>query len=131
MNNYNVAAPLSILNIRFIVDSIMKEFNITDVGTCDLLKLIDRISEKYNDDLILQILNDKDRIFIDCDAKIEVTSGILYIKQSVVKKLKTKNPCRARFTICHELGHYFFHRRLGFSLYRSNSKNIDVFRNPE
>ncbi|BAY93792.1 MULTISPECIES: ImmA/IrrE family metallo-endopeptidase [unclassified Tolypothrix] len=62
----------------------------------------------------LNLIAEQEGIFIRKEALEDNVSGMLVIKdeQSVIVVNVKHHPNRQRFTIAHELGHYFLHRKL-------------------
>ena len=80
------------------------------------------------------ILPDDDSIFgTQEEAKTDISSGMIYIKESVMEEACCCANKRASFTIAHEIGHFILHRMLGgVNLARSTSvKKTKIYEDPE
>ena len=80
-----------------------------------------------------QIIPDDDQRLGLCEeAKTDITTGKIYVKESVYKSASTEMFTRAAFTLMHEDGHFLIHRLQGFSLSRVSDKaEIKTYEDPE
>lgn len=76
-------------------------------------KLFDALSilfAAHGLDFDYRVMPDDDEIFYDKEeAYTDVTTGIIYIKESVVEQACRRLYKRGAFTLIHELGHYLLH----------------------
>jgi len=76
-------------------------------------KLFDALSilfARQGLDFDYRVMPDDDEIFYDKEeAYTDVTTGIIYIKESVVEQACRRSYRRGAFTLIHELGHYLLH----------------------
>lgn len=132
---YVHANPLSTLAIRRIANEIRAFFNLGAKKRINAPKLLDVLSffwKEYGFQYL--VLPDDDLIFGKGEeAKTDLSTGMIYIKESVMDEACRHKYKRASFTICHEIGHFVLHRMLGgVSLARSTSnKKPRIFEDPE
>lgn len=76
-------------------------------------KLFDKLSILFAEqglDFDYRIMPDEDSIFLNKEeAYTDMSSGIIYIKESVVEEACRRSFRRGAFTLIHELGHYLLH----------------------
>ena len=76
-------------------------------------KLLDSLTVYFNDSGLgfdYRILPDDDRIFENKEeACTDMSTGIIYIKESVMEQACRRRYKRGTFTLIHELGHYLLH----------------------
>lgn len=76
-------------------------------------KLFDSLSMLFSErglDFDYRVLPDDDEVFSEKEeAYTEMSSGIIYIKESVMEQACRRSFKRGAFTLIHELGHYLLH----------------------
>lgn len=132
---YVYAKPLKIVEIRSIAQDVRRFLKLSDNEKINAPKLLDALCVLWEDyGFQYMVMPDDDPVFEKGeDAKTDISSGMIYIKESVMYEACRHKYKRAPFTICHEIGHFVLHRMLGgVSLARSTSeRNPRAFENPE
>lgn len=132
---YIRAIPRSVLFIRECANELRSFLRLDDHARINAPKLLDVLSvlwEKYG--FQYMVMPDDNSMFgFGEEAKTDISTGMIYIKESVMNQACHHKYKRASFTICHEIGHFVLHRMLGgVSFARSTcSKKPQVFADPE
>lgn len=106
-------APMSRKDIRNYANKIrtLLGYDVTDFIHAP--KLFDALSVIFSEEGLefdYRILPDEDKIFEDKEeAFTDMSSGIIYIKESVMEQACRRSFRRGAFTLIHELGHYLLH----------------------
>lgn len=132
---YVHAKPLKIVEIRSITQDIRRFLKLSDNERINAPKLLDALCVLWEDyGFQYMVLPDDDPVFEKGEeAKTDISSGMIFIKESVMREACRHKYKRAPFTICHEIGHFVLHRMLGgVSLARSTSERKPrTFEDPE
>lgn len=129
------AKPRGISYIRNIASAVRKLLNLSNdtyINTVQALDCLCSILEKFGFNYL--VLPDCSEFFEKGEeAKTNIVSGMIYIKESVFLDASRKRYCRAHFTIAHEIDHFILHHALGLmNLARTNSsEKPKPFENPE
>ncbi|MCI6215481.1 MAG: ImmA/IrrE family metallo-endopeptidase [Mollicutes bacterium] len=127
--------PLKIIDIRKIADQFRHFLKLDPYKSVNVAKLLDVLSILWKDfGFQYLVLPDDDSIFgTQEEAKTDISSGMIYIKESVMEEACCCANKRASFTIAHEIGHFILHRMLGgVNLARSTSvKKTKIYEDPE
>ncbi len=113
--SYYLAKPLSKEKIRSYAMQVRKFLKLEPRDRINAAKLLDVLSELWKEyGFRYIVLMDKDpRFGTKEEATTDITTGVIYIKESVMKDACCHKYKRANFTICHEIGHFVLHRMLG------------------
>lgn len=132
---YVHAKPLKIVEIRNIAQDVRRFLKLSDNERINAPKLLDALCVLWEDyGFQYMVMPDDDPVFEKGEeAKTDISSGMIYIKESVMYEACHHKYKRAPFTICHEIGHFVLHRMLGgVSLARSTSERKPrAFEDPE
>lgn len=129
------AKALSIVDIRKIASIVRRILQIPNEEAVDVIKCLDVLTlkfSKHNFNYI--ILSDNDEIFSkNEEAKTDLISGTIFIKESVYYEACTKKCCRANFTIAHEIGHFVLHHMLNLMNFArsTNETKAKIYEDPE
>ena len=125
MPKYQVS-PRSREEIRSLTRGIRKTLGLERAVNIDVLVLLENVFAGICGYFSYQILDDAG---LEEMAKYVPADNTIYIRESVYKGAK-KGVGRDRFTIMHEIGHYFLHRNEKVALARGNI-DIPAFRDSE
>lgn len=129
------AKPVSTADIRNVAEFLRRMIGVSSDRPLNVTKSLDILTFQFSRyGFNYQILPDSSPIFEKGEeAKTDVVSGMIYIKESVFQEASHKRYCRAKFTIAHEIGHFVMHHAfnmLDFS--RSNVKGpLKIYEDPE
>lgn len=131
MSDYYEANPISTDQIRYIAETARAILNIGIHEEMNLMSVLDLMCFKFKHikfDYEIVLDNDK-RFSKHEEAHTDITTGKIYIKESVYYDLLTPYS-RSNFTVAHEIGHFYLHHIFGFVLPRC-TKPDKAFINPE
>lgn len=127
INSKTKTEPLSRKKIRIIVKKILEMLDIkrdTPIPVCNILDFLSFSEFKLEYEIV------KDERLKNEYAVTDLKIGKILIRESVFDKA-SKGSYRDRFTIAHEIGHYFLHCLYGnVSLCRAK-ENIKPYESPE
>lgn len=130
-------SPLRIVDIRVYAGQIRELLGFKPTDYIHAAKLFDSLSIHF-DELGLsfdyRIKSDDDEIFDDKEeAYTDISTGIIYIKESVMEQACRRSYKRGAFTLIHELGHYLLHYLQNDVKLTRVADNVYVpsYRNPE
>ena len=105
--------PMKRSEIRIYAMRIRKLLGYKDNDFIHAPKLFDSLSILFSDlglDFDFRIMPDVHEVFFEKEeAYTDVSSGIIYIKESVMEEACRRSFRRGAFTLIHELGHYLLH----------------------
>ena len=105
--------PTSKVEIRTYAMQIRRLLGYKDNEYIHAPKLFDLLSALFTEhelDFDYRIMPDEHEVFVDKEeAFTEMSSGIIYIKESVFEQACRRSFNRSAFTLIHELGHYLLH----------------------
>ncbi len=129
----NIAKPVSVSYIRSVTTIIRKLLNISNDEYVDTTRTLDSLcSTLENFGFNYLTVPDCSPLFEeDEEAKTDIATGTIYIKESVFIEASHKRYCRAHFTIAHEIGHFVLHRALGLISFARTSSPRKPFEDPE
>lgn len=120
-----VAKPLSRCDIRCVARVFQKLMG--DEYYFDIIKFLEHKLPKIDPEFTLEIVEDTE--LIGAYATSCPHEHLIKVRQSVYEGAIAGNG-RDRFTLCHELGHYIFHKPNNISFLRAD-KVIEAYREPE
>lgn len=120
-----VAKPLSRYNIRCVAGLFRKFMG--DKYYFDIIKFLEHKLPIIDPDFTLEIVEDTE--LVGAYAAACPYEHLIKVRESVYEGA-IKGNGRDRFTLCHELGHYIFHKPENVSFLRAN-REIEAYRNPE
>ena len=121
------AEPLSRRQIRMLVREIRKKLGIHDKKMVDVIKLLENILPiLYGEDFSYEIVPDEE---LDVMALTTPNEGKILIRESVYIGAY-EGSGRDRFTVMHEIAHFFLHRGMTVRLARG-TEEIHPFEDPE
>ncbi len=132
---YLFATPRSVREIRNIANQCRNFLKLSPIQRVNVPKLLDILCifwREYGFQYL--VLPDNSKVFGPREeAKTDIASGQIYIKESVMNEACRHRYKRAAFTITHEIGHFVLHRMLGgVSLARTTSiRKPRPFEDPE
>ena len=107
------ASPLKRVEIREYTNKLRSFLGYDSKDFISAPKLFDRLSIMFSEielNFDYRVLPDNDKIFVDKEeAYTDLSTGIIYIKESVMEESCRRLYRRGSFTLIHELGHYFLH----------------------
>ena len=116
--------PLSRWKIRKYVENLKRQLNINNYCEVNIIQIFEHLSLllgfKY------EIVEDEE--LPNEYAETDIINNVIRIRSSVYERAYNGNP-RDRFTIAHELGHFFLHS-VSYSLART-IEEIKIYENPE
>lgn len=120
------AKPLSRKKIRGMADSLRQILGVGEIARVNVLKLLECVIAEYDDTFHYEVVEDS-----------EITEMAIYypqenkiiIRESVYKGART-GVGRDRFTIMHEMGHYFLHDNGTIAMARGDEK-LKTYEEPE
>ena len=105
--------PMSRAAIRNYAMQIRKLLGFKNTDYIHAPKLFDALSILFADkglDFDFRIMPDEHEVFFDKEeAYTDMSTGIIYIKESVMEQACRRSYKRGAFTLMHELGHYLLH----------------------
>lgn len=123
-----IAPPRSRKNIIDIVRIIKYSLGLENVLCFPVLKFVEIILPKIDPSFCFQVVENRE--MIDKYASYDPLTNTMSIRSDVYD-LVCANDARHRFTLAHEIGHYFLHKE-GVSLARSDSSiSVVAYRDPE
>lgn len=131
------APPMSRLEIRQFALKIRSFLGYKGTDYINAPKLFDRLSVLFEKSGLVfdyRVLTDDDPLFEDKEeAFTDMSTGIIYIKESVMEQACRRSFKRGAFTLIHELGHYLLHYlQGGTKLARiEGSENVPIYCDPE
>lgn len=129
------ARPLSKEKIRFYAQEVRRFLRLDDYQRINAAKLLDVLSELWKDyGFQYAVLLDSDSRFKPREEAVtDISTGMIYIKESVMYEACHCKSKRALFTICHEIGHFLFHRMLGGMIIARSQRahRIKIYEDPE
>ncbi|MGP1598951.1 ImmA/IrrE family metallo-endopeptidase [Peptoanaerobacter stomatis] len=117
--------PLSRKNIRDMVSEIKKHLGCENFLMFDVIKFLELILPQVFDNFEYEIVEDSQ---LNCYAKAYPQLNKIILSESVYNGAVRGNH-RDRFTIAHEIGHFFLHDDANISFARG--ENIKPYENPE
>ncbi len=106
-------SPMSRAAIRSYAMQIRKLLGYENTDYIHAPKLFDALSILFADkglDFDFRIMPDEHEVFFDKEeAYTDMSTGIIYIKESVMEQACRRSYKRGAFTLIHELGHYLLH----------------------
>ena len=109
----NWVSPASRLEIREFAMRIRRFLGYRDTDFVNAPKLYDALANRLAKDKLnfdFRVMSDDDKVFENKEeAYTNTSTGIIYIKQSVMEKACRRSFNRAAFTLIHELGHFLLH----------------------
>lgn len=136
MMTNKIATPLKISDIRNIAQFTREKlFEVSADNYINMVQILDTLTFKLSRyEFNYVVLPDDDPTFERMEeAKTDLTTGVIYFKESVIREAIHKRYCRANFTIAHEIGHFVLHRVLNFINFSRMLSPVQprVFENPE
>lgn len=123
------AERMDIYKIRYIANALRSKVGQGIDERLFMPHILDLLAVKWEDkEFNYQIVDDEDTTFLspDEEAKTDVSSGTIYIKQSVYEQTCRKTGGRASFTIAHEIGHFVIHKMMNKVIFARNEANANV-----
>lgn len=121
------SSPTSIKKLRQIANEIRQEFNVTDIYF-PIVDILDKLC--LEDKLLYLILEDENPLFNEGElARYSVNENTIFIKDSVYEEA-VDNIGRSRFTLTHELAHYYLLKVYGFEIIETD-EDFEAYENPE
>ena len=109
----NCVCPLKRAEIREFALRIRRFLGYKDTDFVDMAKLFDYLSNRFAMGGLkfdYRVMSDDDNSFENKEeAFTDMSSGIIYIKESVMNEACRRSFRRSSFTLAHELGHYLLH----------------------
>lgn len=130
-------SPMNRAAIRSYALRIRKLLGFKNTDFIHAPKLFDKLSIVFAEhglDFDYRVMPDEHEAFHDKEeAYTDITSGIIYIKESVMEQACRRSYKRGAFTLIHELGHYLLHYLQGDVRLTMVADNVDVppFCDPE
>lgn len=126
-----IAEPLSRYKIRIIIDHIRKVLGLENEAYIPIVKFLEGMEEIFEEDnFTVEIIPDNE-LPESVQGDTDVINNVIRIKESVYDGA-CDNDGTHRFSIAHEIGHYFLMSVLGLKFQRNlNQREIKIYEDPE
>lgn len=124
------ATPLSRSAIRAFTNTIRKVTGLTNEKYFPIEEFLEIVMPQMDEDFVLEVLTHRE---------MASNHGLAYPEEKVIMIREdvyegaVKGNARDRFTLAHEVGHYFLHRkeRVSFARNLGTAEKLQPFRDPE